>query len=159
MEDRNKLFMNHEEANYFISCVHLQMVREDQQLYGKNLTEPAHVIDMVAPLLAGADREKCIVISLSTSLEPIAVEVVATGGTDYCLVDLKSILKHCLLANASQIIMIHNHPSGNVEPSDEDHAVTKKVADACALMDTRLLEHIIYGNETTYYSFKEHNKL
>lgn len=143
----------------YISRVHLKMVREKDNVivYGENMTNPAVVVEMMSPIFEDADREIMAVISLSASMEPVAFEVVAVGGVTSCMVDVKNLFKHALLANASNIICIHNHPSQNIKPSSDDEQITQKIKDAGKLLDIELQDHIIYGNRNSYYSFREHN--
>ena len=143
---------------YSVSSVHLKMIKERKKLYCNGvLDSPENVVKMVSSLFKDVDREKMIIISTAANLEPIAYEIIAVGGTSMCCVDLKSIFKHALLANASNIICVHNHPSGNIKPSIEDEIMTEKIRKACAIMDIELVDHIVYGSEDTYYSFSEHN--
>jgi len=79
----------------------------------------------------------------------------STGGTNGCIIDVKVIFQYAILANASSIILAHNHPSGSLKPSDADIAVTKKVHEAGKLFDIRLLDHLIITPDDRYYSLSD----
>lgn len=145
--------------NYFVSRVRLKMVKEPEPIYCKNLTRPEDVCMMLQEVFEDSDREKFVVISLSAAMEPIAVEVVAIGGTDGCYVDMKSIYKHALLANATGIIVAHNHPSGCVNPSKEDVSLTDRVIKAGNLLDINVYDSIVYASPENYYSFQENDRM
>ena len=83
---------------------------------------------------------------------------VSTGGVDATPVDAKVIFTATLKANASAIILAHNHPSGNLTPSDPDVMLTKKLYQAGRLQDIRALDHLIITSDG-YYSFKDSGKL
>ena len=76
------------------------------------------------------------------------------GGVANCSVDLKIILSVALKGNASSIILIHNHPSGKLEPSKSDKVLTKKLKEACEVVDLVLLDHLIISKKS-FYSFND----
>lgn len=146
-----------EPSGGYISIIRMQMVREHGCLYGKERLRDMGTAAVVArQLFAKADREMMAVMSVSSSMEPLAVEVVSIGGLDYCNVDMRNIFKHAILSNAGNIICLHNHPSGSVVPSKEDRMITEKIREAGKILDIRMLDHIIIGNES-YYSFHAGN--
>lgn len=148
---------NNEEGK-FVSRVKVKLIKERNRLYAAEcLNNPAKIIEMTKKLFQDADREKMVVISLSSCLEPIAYEIIAIGSLSACIFDVKSVLKHALLANAAYVICVHNHPSENPHPSDMDLQTTEKLRKAGELMDIELLDHIVYGTAERFYSFREHN--
>ena len=103
-----------------IGIVRLQMVKESS-LYGmRRFTDSGEAVELVKPLVDMADREMVLVMSLSTNLEPLALEIAAVGGLNTCSVNVRDIFKHSLLNNAAFVICFHNHPSGDPRPSKED---------------------------------------
>lgn len=137
-----------------IGVVRLRMVKESS-LYGmRRFTDPREAVELVKPLFDMADREMMVVMSLSTKLEPLALEIAAVGGLNACSVDVRDIFKHSLLNNAAYVICFHNHPSGDPEPSLEDKLITRKIEDGGQLLGIPLIDHIIVG-ETGFYSFRE----
>lgn len=138
-----------------VGIVRLEMVKEETVLYGMHrITDPKEAADMIRPLIEKRDRELMIVLSLDQKLQPMAVEIVAVGGIDVCLVDVRCVFKHALLNNASYIMCFHNHPSGLTEISQEDRQITKRLKAAGDILGVRLLDHIILGAED-YCSMRE----
>uniref|UniRef100_UPI00345FF475 JAB domain-containing protein n=1 Tax=Lacrimispora sp. TaxID=2719234 RepID=UPI00345FF475 len=139
-----------------VGIVHLQMVKESRTLYGfKRFSSPQEAAEMLRPLLELSDREMFLIMSLNARLEPMAVEIVAVGGIDSCIVDIRNIFKHSILNNAVYVICFHNHLSGEPEPSREDKNITKKIQESGKLLGISLIDHIVIGNPD-FYSFREH---
>lgn len=137
-----------------IGIVRLQMVKESS-LYGmRRFTDPGDAVELVKPLFNMADREMAVVMSLSTKLEPLALEIAAVGGLNTCSVDVRDIFKHSLLNNAAYVICFHNHPSGDPKPSREDKLLTGRIEDGGKILGIPLIDHIILG-EDGFYSFRE----
>jgi DNA repair protein RadC len=80
------------------------------------------------------------------------------GGISGTVVDIRIILKQAIESLASSIILCHNHPSGNLKPSNEDILLTRKCKDAALLLDIKLLDHLIF-NENKYFSFCDEGML
>ena len=98
------------------------------------------------------------VIFLNQANKIIHFEVISKGGITGTVADPRIILKLALGFGAVSIILCHNHPSGNLNPSNADKAITKKIGDAASLMDIKLLDHIIVSDEG-YFSFMEEGLL
>ena len=146
-------------SGHKVGIVHLEMVREERSLYGmEQFKNASEAVETVRSLFENADREMMVVLSLDAKNTPIAVEVVAVGGIDNCVIDVRNIFMHAVISNASNIICFHNHPSGVPEPSEDDMAVTRRIKDAGILLGIPLLDHIIIGDDT-YYSLEEHREL
>ncbi len=142
-----------------VGIIKMQMVRENESLYGKDRIASAEAAaDMAESVFACADRELVVVMSLSSCLEPLALEIVAIGGVSSCQIDIKNIFKHSILNNAKNIICLHNHPSGSATPSKDDKDMTERIRKAGDILDIRLVDHIIIGRDA-YYSFKEQKTL
>ncbi|HTN47602.1 MAG TPA: DNA repair protein RadC [Flavipsychrobacter sp.] len=110
--------------------------------------------DIIIPLLRDLNHEAFCVLYLNQSNKLIKYELISNGGITGTVADLRIILKNALLNNSSQIIVAHNHPSGNLTPSEADKKLTKKLRDAAALMDIKLLDHVIIG-DINYLSFQD----
>lgn len=80
------------------------------------------------------------------------------GGISSTVVDVKLIIAEALKVLASGIILVHNHPSGEVKPSSADYALTEKIKKACVLLDISLLDHLII-TRNNYYSFADEGDL
>lgn len=157
--EMNQFMIQNIGSGYRVGIVHLEMVREGRSLYGMETFHNAkEAVETVRPLFEKADREMMVVMSLDAKNTPIAVEVVAVGGIDNCVIDVRNIFKHAVISNASNIICFHNHPSGIPEPSEDDKAITRRIKEAGILLGIPLIDHIIVGNDS-YYSLEEHKEL
>lgn len=106
------------------------------------------------PLLSNLQHEEfwCIFVNRSNKL--ISKERISQGGISGTVTDIRIIFKKAVDLLASGIIVCHNHPSGNLNPSESDTKITKRIQDAGAIMDVQLLDHIIITN-SEYYSFAD----
>lgn len=84
---------------------------------------------------------------------------VSEGGLTSTIVDVRVVMQAALLTNATAIVLTHNHPSGNPNPSGQDDSLTQRIKDACKLMDIRLLDHIIVTPFDTYFSYCDEGRL
>jgi DNA repair protein RadC len=84
---------------------------------------------------------------------------VSKGGISGTVTDVRVILQAAIKANASGIIACHNHPSGNIQPSESDSRLTQKIKEAGQVMDIQLLDHLIITTEGKYYSFADNGLL
>jgi len=105
--------------------------------------------------LRDADQESLWILGLNAKNKVKIKVMVNLGGLDSCIVYPQVIMKRLLVADCSSLIMVHNHPSGHPEPSNDDIRLTSMVRDACKLLDIKLLDHVIIGN--SYFSFREKN--
>ena len=103
-------------------------------------------------------RETFIVLYLNRANQVLGYSVISQGGTSSTTVDIKMVIHTALLANASCIMLAHNHPSGNVQPSSDDNKITKRIMEAAKLFDITVLDHIIITNES-YYSFTDNGNI
>jgi len=94
--------------------------------------------------------EDFLVLCLNTSLEPLGWVRVSSGGQNQVAVDPRVIFGVALQTAAASIIVAHNHPSGRVEPSAEDRAVTKRLREAGAIIGVQLIDHIILSRVAAY---------
>ncbi|MHB8276763.1 MAG: JAB domain-containing protein [Candidatus Humimicrobiaceae bacterium] len=105
------------------------------------------------------DKEKLFVILLNIKNVIIGYSLVSMGSLTASIVHPREVLKPAILASAASIIIVHNHPSGDQEPSTDDMEITKRIAKASSIMGINLLDHIILGFEADefkgYYSFKQ----
>ena len=92
---------------------------------------------------------------LTRSNKVLGIASISKGGINGTVTDVRIILQYAIKANASGIIICHNHPSGNVQPSESDKAITRKIKDSGNLMDVQLLDHLIVIPEGRYYSMAD----
>jgi DNA repair protein RadC len=105
------------------------------------------VVHLFRPKLQRLDHEECWVLYLTSSNRIVERQRVSQGGVQGTVVDHRLIIKRALELLATQLIMVHNHPSGAAEPSPQDKVLTERIARAAALFDIRLLDHLIISRE------------
>lgn len=103
------------------------------------------ILDCLCTLLCDEEREHFVVLFLSSSHCLIAKEVMFSGSINSSSVWPREVVKRALELNAAAVIISHNHPSGEVEPSDSDIQLTSRIKDALELVSVTLLDHIIVG--------------
>jgi len=102
--------------------------------------------------------EQFWIILLNQSLRPIKKVKVSDGGITGVIVDFRVIFKEAFENLATNIVLVHNHPSGSITPSGEDHKLTRKIFDAGNLLNIRIIDHLIFSN-SGYYSFADEGQL
>jgi len=125
---------------------------------GSPLSAPDTTRRFLMAQLRDRPYEVFCVLYLDSHHRLIAFEELFRGTTDSAQVHTKEVLRQTLVHNASALILAHNHPSGVMEPSHADEYITKRIRDALALMDVRVLDHLIVGDGNCY-SFAEHGLL
>ena len=137
--------------------VAIRMVKEPPLYADYPISNPQNVIRLMADILKDYDREVVAIINLRADLKPINVNIVSIGALDYAVVHPREVLKSTILSNAAGILMVHNHPSGNLSPSKEDKRVTEAISNLCGILDVKFHDHVIVGPGEEYYSFYENN--
>jgi DNA repair protein RadC len=100
-------------------------------------------------------QEQFLVIFLNRSNKPLGVLKLSTGGISSTVADIKLIMATALKSLSSAIIIAHNHPSGELQPSQADKQLTKQIKDACQFFDLQLLDHLILNPIGEYSSFAD----
>src|SRR5690606_8923299 len=118
-----------DEGRQWTQVFSVRLVRE-RALDTPIVTTPADVARVFSEYLDGCDREHFVVALLSTRAQLIGLHTCHVGALSSCIVSIRDVFKVALLANAASIVVGHNHPSGNLEPSREDIRITKKLAEA-----------------------------
>lgn len=113
------------------------------------------VVHLFRPKLQRLDHEECWVLYLTSSNRIVERQRVSHGGVQGTVVDHRLIIKRALELLATQLIMVHNHPSGAAEPSPQDKVLTERIARAAALFDIRLLDHLIISREGDFSFLRE----
>jgi DNA repair protein RadC len=124
----------------------------------KKIQSSRDAFEIFGSLLGDLPYEEFWIILLNRSNSIIDRIKISQGGISGTVTDVRIILKYALENMASGLILVHNHPSGNLKPSDSDASITQKVKDAGKLMDIAVLDHIIIS-ESGYYSFADAGKL
>ncbi|WP_312125802.1 RadC family protein [Pseudomonas sp.] len=114
---------------------------------GRKLTDPKHVFTHLQTLLAGSEHEVFALLLLDSKHRVIAFRELFRGTLDSASVYPREVVKLALQCNAAAVILVHNHPSGDPEPSQADRELTSKLRDALSLVGIRTLDHIVVGSE------------
>ena len=142
---------------YKLDRVAIRMVKEPPLYSTEPLRSPEAAVKVIADMLRQYDREAFCIVNLRNDLSPINMNIVSTGTLNASLAHPREILKSAVLSNASATMLFHNHPSGNLTPSQEDIEITDRMSKLFAMAEMPLLDHIIIGNGDQYYSFKENS--
>ncbi|HEX9889510.1 MAG TPA: DNA repair protein RadC [Nitriliruptorales bacterium] len=110
-----------------------------------SVTSPDAAADLLVPGLLERDRERCVALLLDTKHRLIRQVTVSVGSVDHTFVNPREVYRDALLANASALVLGHNHPSGDPEPSRDDELVTRRVASAGQVVGVELLDHLVVG--------------
>jgi DNA repair protein RadC len=121
------------------------------------ISSPADVERLLRGRIANLDRENFVVVLLNTKNEVIETSTVSIGTLGASLVHPREVFKPAVRASAASVILVHNHPSGKVEPSQEDREVTRRLGEAADILGIEVLDHVIVGDG--YFSMKEHGML
>ena len=108
--------------------------------------------------LCNKDEEYFILMCLDVKHKLLKKVEISHGLLTACFVDVRVLMREALLSNAVNIVVVHNHPSGIVTPSIDDSQLTRKIQDACNIMDIHLIDHVIVGGND-YFSFREDGRL
>ena len=120
----------------------------------KKITSPQDIADIFIPLLRDENKEKFFVVCLNSANKIIKYEIISVGNLNSSVVHAREIFKAAIENNSASIILVHNHPSGNPEPSNEDISITKKIVESGKIMDIPVFDHIIIA-VNTFTSFVE----
>lgn len=116
------------------------------------ITSAKDAYRFMKPHLRGKLVEEFWIIMLNSQSKVIKASQISKGGLSKTVVDHRVVFKECLLNNSIGIILVHNHPSGHVEPSNADIVLTEKIKEASSLLGFKVLDHLIFGDDR-YFSF------
>jgi DNA repair protein RadC len=140
-------------ASQIIACMELarRFYKNDKNIV--KISSPSDVLPLVS-FLAGKKQEHFVCITLSGAHEVISVRTVTVGLLNHSLVHPREVFADAITDRAAGVICVHNHPSGTLEPSSQDIAVTRQLAEAGTVVGIRLLDHLIVS-ESGFLSLKE----
>lgn len=142
-----------------VSALELGRRRKESEVIKKPIISSAlDAYELMKPELMDQPHEEFWLIFLKRNNEVIHKKQISKGGVSGTVVDPKIIFKQALDVLASSIILVHNHPSGNLKPSQQDLRLTKKLKEAGVLLEIPILDHLIFTNES-YYSFADESML
>ncbi|MCW8309773.1 MULTISPECIES: RadC family protein [Sphingobacterium] len=120
----------------------------------KTLNSSKRVYDYVKPILQDLPHEEFWALYLNTGCKLLDQQLIGRGGNDFTPVDVRIILRNALTVKAHSIVLVHNHPSGTLQPSNADRILTQKIVAASKIMDIRVNDHLIY-TDNGYFSFRD----
>jgi DNA repair protein RadC len=133
-------------------CAAFEMTRriESQQkwLFSKKISSPNDIAEIFIPLLRDKTKEEFLVICLNSANKIINYETITIGLLNSSLVHPREVFKVAIENNSANIVLAHNHPSGNTDPSEEDITITKKMVDAGKILGINVFDHIIIGHNS-----------
>ncbi|MQY78742.1 MAG: DNA repair protein RadC [Bacteroidetes bacterium] len=124
----------------------------------KKISGSKDVFEFFQPVLADLPYEEFWILLLNRSNKIIEKFKISQGGISGTVIDVRMILKNAIEKLASSIILCHNHPSGNLQPSEADKKITTKLKDAANIMDMQVLDHLII-TDSSFYSFADEGML
>lgn len=116
---------------------------------GCKITQPSHAFEHLRLLLQDYEHEVFSVLFLDTQHRVIRFEEMFRGTIDTASVYPREVLKAALAYNAAAVILVHNHPSGDPEPSDSDLRITEQLKEMLGLVEIRVIDHIVVGGDQT----------
>ncbi len=130
-----------------------------ETLAREKIDSPQLVYDLLAPEMRVLHKESLRVILLDTRYHLVRIHEVSLGSVNESIAHPRDVFRPAVIASAYAIIVAHNHPSGDPSPSQADHSLTRRLAEAAELLQIKLLDHIIIGapaeGREPYFSFKE----
>lgn len=129
---------------------------QDKWFSQKQITSPEDLAEIFIPILRDEIKEKFIVVCLNSANKIIKYEIITIGILNKSLIHSREIFKVAIENNSANIVLIHNHPSHNINPSQDDINITKRIIEAGKILDILVFDHIIIGGNS-FYSFKSQN--
>ncbi|MCB0751143.1 MAG: DNA repair protein RadC, partial [Ignavibacteriae bacterium] len=131
---------------------------QDKWFSANKITSPEDLAEIFIPILRDEIKEKFIVVCLNTSNQIIKFEEISIGNLNSSIVHPREVFKVAIDNNSANIFLVHNHPSGNTEPSREDISITKRLVEAGKILDIKVLDHIIIAGDN-FTSFVERRNI
>ena len=149
------------DVKYGLDVVKVRLVHDNPIRPDRIIDCPQAAIDVLCDELSDYDREVFCVINIRADQSVINMNMVSMGTLTASHAGPREVFKSAILSNASAVILMHNHPSGNLVPSSSDYDVTKKLVDCGKLLDIPVMDHIIASGRERgkRYSFMEHGEL
>jgi DNA repair protein RadC len=143
-------------ALHLVAAFGLGQRLAQQTLSKQKLDSPELVHELLGEEMRKLRKESLRVVLLDTRYHLIRVEEVSIGSVNESIAHPRDVFRPALVASAYAVIVVHNHPSGDASPSQTDHSLTRRLAEAAELLQIRLLDHVIIGDgDPGYFSFKE----
>ena len=139
-----------------LEVVSIRLVKDAPLFSDHKIISPADAVEVVGDFLCEIDSEVMCIINLKSDGTPINCNIVSIGAVSQTIAEPRELFKASILSNAAKMIMVHNHPSGSLEPSKQDTMITDRMLKLTDLMGITLQDHVIVGGDNSqYFSFCE----
>ena len=135
-----------------VAAVEMYKRQQSQQVERRLIRMSKDVYDLMQPLIGDLRNEEFWVVAINNASRIIKKVQVSVGGIDQTSADVRLIMQVLINTGASQFAAVHNHPSGNSRPSNEDKRLTEQIKKAAGIFNIRMMDHVIITNDG-YYSF------
>jgi DNA repair protein RadC len=144
------------ERAFKLDVVSIRLVKDAPVLSEKKVTSQETAIEVLGDVLSELDREVIAVINLKSDGTPINVNFASVGTLNGALAEPRELLNASILSNAATVILVHNHPSGSLNPSRKDIELTHRLVEVFSLLGIPLLDHVIVGGDNkSFYSMNK----
>jgi DNA repair protein RadC len=148
-----------DKALHLVAAFQLGQRLAHEALSKQKIDSPELVNELIGREMRMLRKEAMRVVLLDTRYHLIRIEEVSMGSVNESIAHPREVFRPAVIASAYAVIVVHNHPSGDPSPSQADHSLTRRLAEAAELMQIKLLDHIIIGAQSNngpgYFSFKE----
>ena len=146
-------------ALHLVAAFNLGQRLARETLAREKIDSPELVYDLLAPEMRALHKESLRVILLDTRYHLLRIHEVSIGSVNESIAHPRDVFRPAVISSAYAVIVAHNHPSGDPSPSQSDHSLTRRLAEAAELLQIKLLDHIIIGapadGRPPYFSFRE----
>ena len=140
--------------SFTIKCQTSQ-VKEPKGKKVRDATDIAKSFDEIS----GMDKEAFFVVTLNTKMIEIDRHMISLGTLNASLVHPREVFKPAILDSAACVALVHNHPTGDTTPSKEDDATTTRLVESGRILGITVIDHVIVGSGSSFYSYQDHHKL
>lgn len=129
-------------------CAHCDRISRSRRQDSAVIDSPEAAADVLLPAFANADRERCVALYVNTKHRLLSVVTVSIGSLDHTFMAPREVFRDALIENAAAVVLAHNHPSGDPEPSSDDLAVSRRLVRAGSLIGVDVLDHLVIGSHS-----------
>ena len=140
-----------EQEPFKLEVVSIRLVKDAPLFSDHKIISPADAVEVVGDFLCEIDREVMCIINLKSDGTPINCNIVSIGAVSQTIAEPRELFKASILSNAAKMIMVHNHPSGSLEPSKQDTMITDRMLKLTDLRGITLQDHVIVGGDNSQY--------
>ena len=137
-----------------VAAVEMYKRQQSQQVERRQIRMSKDIYELMGPLIGDLPNEEFWVVSVNQSAKVIKKVRISVGGITQTLADIRLIMRVLIDTGATQFAAVHNHPSGNSRPSNEDKRLTEQLKKAAWIFNIRMIDHVIVANGG-YYSFND----